>query len=1638
MNEPITISNETPALTGMDFLALRQQGVELIEKLSGNVWTDYNLHDPGITILEQLCYAITDLSYRLSFDVPDLLAANDKDSVTGAQQFFTAREILSSNPVTILDYRKLLIDIDGVRNAWLETNPLSFAPLYYDSQAYQLAFNPTATRQKASPTGIYRVIIEKDEYVIEQDIPNLLQTVKDKLHTHRNLSEDFSIIEVLPTEIVTINADIDIADNADADMVRAKIYLALNQFISPSIRFYSLQERLQAGLMPEDIFSGPALANGFIDNTELSKFDRRKVLYKSDIYSLLLSIDGVTTVRNLSLESNKSFTEQQGWVLPLDSGSTPKYKPKDLVFKIDQVTGKDESDIKIYKKQIVTDLDVDRLQAQYVNLMADEFITIKANIKLRSHIEPHYVLAKIYRAFNQLLQIYHVIANRQGMDINDLPNLDATLISKLLLGLYDIEAVDNIIISSNKTGSGEPFTFNPNNALKFKLPAKFFIDKDVQLFQDDQPLTEIDLAKFEREVLRQTRAHADNEQIKVGYDLAVEPGLYRELNDYISIQNDFPDNYGIGQSGLSELVSEKRKAQAKQLKAYLLVFDQLLANYFAQLEASKHLLAVKPGQIADLNRTYFAQPVDGVINRTEILSADNDQQVLEQLAENAQDANRFQRKSRLLDHLLARFAEDFPDNKLLMYPEMENYNLIKQNYLSDYATISCNRFKAYNYLAQQPVWNSANVSGLERRISALLGIKDARRKVLSLGYEEGFHLVEHILLRPVDEARLARFPRAITGFKQSVVIGSQILCYSLQHGLINGEQIDLIIPEHPKKTVTVVIDTNVTSAETSTNIFKIELNDESLRSKLLATTTTAGYGWDYAKSSEATSITGFSLSVIDPQQIICESFRHNLVNGTKVQLVLPDAVVGPFLVIIDASAETSLDKFKIVVDDEILKNKLLTATSLEGYGWNKAVTAFTQSLAATQQIICDSVAHGLEDGEQIQFILPDASLSVPFWIVMDTDSETTANRFKILVEDENLRSELLTISDVAGYGWNRVNSLEYTRKFPRMLTHISVQNLISNFTQSAVTEQLICDAASHGLINGERINFILPDQSILTQLEVVMDENQAEPETGPDKFKIVITDPELRTRLLTADTSQPHRWSYDDNTYLICSNAIEHGLQEGDKIKLTAANYQTDCAVMNVLSSHQFTIKAKSEDALAALTTAHLKPVSWELADVVIDFTRDITGISPPVITSAVDGTVKVTVTTEVEHQLSEDIKIAIFDANEFYCEYEVEQNLDNNRFKIKEANLTSPLVYAMPVGVTFYYTQLPQSYAITAIVCPDKQPIDIKPVEITVTTDLQDLAVNSEVAIYTSCTKYRVYSIVEVDTDNSTFTVLETDPNSLLLQDEAVNMGWRWADAAAFSSQLQPEPSKQINNIYPETLLPEGGGSVHVTLNSKAHQLQVNDQIAIFYTGVAAKTYIVVEAEQDTFTIQETDDSSILLHGSFPNIELNWVFARELYEPYSFQISFIFPAWLPRFKDTEFRQLLTETLVRETPAHIAINILWFDRKQMSEFEQVYNNWLLRKLNNNATAGNIDTAANKVLQALHQGKPPVEYDEEIFGEISQMTVPEDFRISYPYIEGVVGKDEVGGIGHMKIRLLGNKEINTKTHHEIFQILFPDD
>ena len=149
---PLILSRQAPALRSMRYEELRELGMQYIRELSGKVWTDHNAHDPGITILEALCYGITDLGHRVSFDIKDILSPADGSDI---KNFHSATRILPNRPLTIQDYRKLLMDVKipyipegeeevqgyyGIKNAWLERSYGSETPVWVNAKDNALSY----------------------------------------------------------------------------------------------------------------------------------------------------------------------------------------------------------------------------------------------------------------------------------------------------------------------------------------------------------------------------------------------------------------------------------------------------------------------------------------------------------------------------------------------------------------------------------------------------------------------------------------------------------------------------------------------------------------------------------------------------------------------------------------------------------------------------------------------------------------------------------------------------------------------------------------------------------------------------------------------------------------------------------------------------------------------------------------------------------------------------------------------------------------------------------------------------------------------------------------------------------------------------------------------------------------------------------------------------------------------------------------------------------------------------------------------------------------------------------------------------------------------------------------------------------
>jgi hypothetical protein len=280
-----TISPNPPLNKGEDYEYLQQTGIDLVQQLSSDIWTDYNEHDPGVTSLEQICYALTALSYRAELPLVTLLSDKTGRISTQRHALYIARRIFPCNPVTEIDYRKLIIDrVSTVLNVWL--TPLVPASGsagingLYDISLYVPDLNSCATDRKLTPDWIKN-------------------RVRQVYCRHRNLCEDINSVSIPEPLRGTVIADVTLRSGQVAEKVLARLFFNLGLLLAPEPQRESLKTLLAAGLQPDAIFNGPLLRNGFIADDQLQP--KAAAIPVNEVVRAIAQTAGVLSAKDVSV-----------------------------------------------------------------------------------------------------------------------------------------------------------------------------------------------------------------------------------------------------------------------------------------------------------------------------------------------------------------------------------------------------------------------------------------------------------------------------------------------------------------------------------------------------------------------------------------------------------------------------------------------------------------------------------------------------------------------------------------------------------------------------------------------------------------------------------------------------------------------------------------------------------------------------------------------------------------------------------------------------------------------------------------------------------------------------------------------------------------------------------------------------------------------------------------------------------------------------------------------------------------------------------------------------------------------------------------------------------------------------------------
>ncbi|MCP4285377.1 MAG: hypothetical protein GY792_13130 [Gammaproteobacteria bacterium] len=564
------LPNPPDELDELSFSALRRLGIALAQELAAESWTDYNLHDPGVTLLEQICYALTDLVYRTEFDVADHLSSPDGEIDFERLGLELPEHIFPCRPTTVMDYRRAILDkvaaIDDV----------TIRPKRKDAAGVNL------------PNGLYEILLRPRPGTGEKDRARIRTEVERSYSQLRNLCEDVQEITFVSEIEFEVHAVVEAGRGRDPEEILAEVYHRCAEQVASRARFYPFENARRADLTLEDVLTGPLGQSGYCDEEDFSQVHGSYSV--SDFFNLISQVEGVTYVH-------------------------------DLYFSIDGKTRRD---------------------------------SIRTG------------------AFDQVLWL-HIPSSPDQVRIQ----------------LYSLGRTLNVPFES------------------FRNRLDLFMFKGAgseRAFQDVRKLYS-------------------------------EPrGEHRDLRQYTSIQTHLPSIYRVGDGNLSESVAPDDRARSRQLKGYLLLFDQMMANSAAQTAGLKDLFS----RDGSSSRSYASQALEREwISNEEEIYPPQPADVIASAVARYDDVN--DRKGRLLDYLLALYGESISQHSLRTFsfyvtPGERERALVenKARFLHAIAGLTRDRGAASDY----PGSGQATVSGLQQRVSCLLGFVDYRHKVLTAAFRE--------------------------------------------------------------------------------------------------------------------------------------------------------------------------------------------------------------------------------------------------------------------------------------------------------------------------------------------------------------------------------------------------------------------------------------------------------------------------------------------------------------------------------------------------------------------------------------------------------------------------------------------------------------------------------------------------------------------------------------------------------------------------------------------------------------------------------------------------------------------------------------------------------------------------------------
>ncbi len=655
MTEPVHITSAPPARTSTNYAALRESGMEWIRLWAKESWTDHNVHDPGITLLEAFSYSMTELGLRFDVDVADLLRSG---AAHAAPELEPAHRVLSVGPVTAQDLRRVLLDHPIVNDVQIFEPAENEVPLYVDSDAVP-PLTYVANDERVRPAGLYEVLVELSDRTL-------------------NINTYDARVTVSP---VTYHLEIALPfwdDPEAAPFVQPATVTAV-AMIDPSGPWRALPE-----------------AQSYYGRATVSYTDSGGTPGSIEVWVLMRITTPVAASAPLSqiLDAASLAMNSIGATAPVPSFAA---RVRAAAAAVDTL------------RTYVAGWRNLGEQAVRIGLARVQEVAINANLEVTGGLDFEMLAARIFMDINAEISPHVPFLSLEDRraeaalpeDIYDGPLLRRGFPSQKSLDarppavIYASDVLRIIMRRRDSTGSDLVTQENPTGrdiVAVTGLSLANYINNRIITAKAEECLHLVQIERYRPRLnLLKSRLVAVRNDAEIPYDFArvqalfeamraegaqtddpspvwpVAAGVSLPIEDYTPLQKEMPKLYGVGDAVLPESAGPERRAAAKQLEGYLFPIEQLLGDVTTQLGNINRFFS----GAADEDESYFVRAPFDLPDAPKLLKqfspggdwqafiSNLDNPVTRALRDAAEDREQFlDRRNRMLDHLLARQGED--------------------------------------------------------------------------------------------------------------------------------------------------------------------------------------------------------------------------------------------------------------------------------------------------------------------------------------------------------------------------------------------------------------------------------------------------------------------------------------------------------------------------------------------------------------------------------------------------------------------------------------------------------------------------------------------------------------------------------------------------------------------------------------------------------------------------------------------------------------------------------------------------------------------------------------------------------------------------------------------------------------------